>query len=62
MRLLFEGYSQAAIKEKSDETTEDGSDILDIAFWDGISQDELKEAISRYDEEYYKQIRDEISK
>lgn len=63
--VLCTGYSKETLKlqlkKKIDGIAENGPDMLDNKFWNSISLFELQEAISYYDEEQYRQIRDEVA-
>lgn len=64
VEMLCIGHSKDTLKQhlkkKHNGITEEGNE-LDNRFWNSISVDELQEAISRYDEEQYRQIREEIA-
>lgn len=66
VEMLCTGYSKETLKlqlkKKIDGIAENGPDMIDNKFWNSISQFELQEAISHYDEEQYRRIRDEIVK
>lgn len=65
VELLCIGYSKEILihklKKKHEGIAEDGPNKLDNEFWNNTTVDELQEAILRYNEEHYKQIRDAIT-